>query len=572
MTAHFMTNRKKITAIQWRIKRELLNNPGNTLSIAITVFFIFAFSFFSILQYFSLGDSAYDLGLHAQIIESFLHGKLFYSPLIGESLLAEHFTIFEFFQVPVYALYQSPLSLLVFQDIFVAAGGYMLYLISKHLLNKHTKSLLSLEIISVSFLLVYEISPYTQSLVSFPFHNMAFLPFFFLLATYSFLTERKLFHFFSLAMIVSLHSNFVYIVAVLLLYEFLFLRTRRGKSIDVWLSSKHNPRGKIQFLYFIIFVVALYAYVVFAGLMKGYISGLGFTTLVPGTGAAGAASDSPVGLIIMFFTNPNRFFSFISPNIDLKIFYLTFIFRNTAFLSFLSPLALIMTLPYLLYAMPSNYPSYYELGYQYGSMLSGPVFFGAIIGVCNIALIAQYLKKKVNSHKKRKEYVSKKTHALVLRQRAKTYEKNYITIIGIILVLISVAIIPYGIFSPGAMFQKPGGSAMQNINYLVAGNSSTFLIRESSLMPSNAYILTENTLMPYFSNHVNTYSTPWSPGIYGNLSKFTYLVFQYNSFWAITTQSRPPLQTIAMDGLSNGTYRIIASCPDSEILVLERTS
>jgi hypothetical protein len=78
--------------------------------------------------------------------------------------------------------------------------------------------------------------------------------------------------------------------------------------------------------------------------------------------------------------------------------------------------------------------------------------------------------------------------------------------------------------------------------------------------------------MPYFSNHVNTYSTPWSPGIYGNLSKFTYLVFQYNSFWAITTQSRPPLQTIAMDGLSNGTYRIIASCPDSEILVLERTS
>ncbi len=566
-----MKERKSFTEFLAKLTRGVVENPGNSIAIAITAFFILIFSIFSIIQYLSLADSGYDLGMHAQVIESILHGKLFYSPLIGESLLAEHFTIFEFFQVPVYALYQSSISLLIFEDIFVALGGYVLYLISKRLLKQHTKSLLSLEVISIAFLLLYEMSPYTQSLVSFPFHSMAFLPFFFLLAIYAFLVERRLLHFFSLGMIVSLHSNFVYIVAILLLYELLYLRTRNGKSLNVWLSSKYNPRGKMQFAYFLIFIFALYAYVVFAGMMKGYISGIGFTSLLPGTGAVGSASGSPVGLLIMLFTDPQKLLSFISTNASQKLFYISFIFRNTAFIPLFSPLSLIMTVPYLLYALPSSYSSYYELGYQYGSMLTGPIFYGTIAGLSNIILIINYLAKKIHLFQKQKNSLPVKSLKSYFNKKTKTSIDKFIIVIGTVLILISVAVIPYGLFSPSAIARSPDGSSMQSINSFSYGNASAFLHKESLSIPSDAYILTENTLMPYFSNHINTYSTPWSPGIYNNLSRFTYVIFQYNSFWATTTQSTPSLQTIAMNGLTNGTYHIVASLPSSEVFVLERT-
>lgn len=559
----------KVKRVPGNIVSFLRANPGNFIALNITAFFMFLFSLFSLLQYYSLGDSAYDLGMHAQMLESFLHGGLFYSPLIGESLLAEHFTLFEFFQVPVYALFQSPVSLLVFQDIFIAAGGFILYIIAKHLLSEHINSKLSLEAVSISFLIVYEMSPYTQSLVSFPFHSMAFLPFFFLLALYSFLKEKRFLHLFSLVMIITLHSNFVYIVGIMLLYELIFLRTGRGKKIKVWLSSKHDPRGKVQFSYFIIFAIALYAYVVFAGLMKGYISGTGFTTLFPSTGASGSASDSPLGLLILLLTNPHSFFSFISTNGSEKVFYLSFIFENTGYLAFLSPFSLIMTIPYLLYALPSSYPSYYQLGYQYGSMLSGPVFFGSIVGLCNLSVIAKYASKKIS-------YNPENNHKLSYNSGKPKFTRNfkgvsYPLLFVVVILIISVALIPYGIFSPEGSFKTPEGSEMQDINSYRIGNASTFLIHESNMIPSEAYILTENSLMPYFSNHMNTYSTPWSPGIYGNISRFTYVVLQYNSFWATTTQSVPSLQTIAMTGLANGTYIIIASLPSSGIFVLERS-
>ena len=151
-----------------------------------------------------------------------------------------------------------------------------------------------------------------------------------------------------------------------------------------------------------------------------------------------------------------------------------------------------------------------------------------------------------------------------------TSEDSYFTMFVAILIIISIVVIPYGILSPKDAFNSTGNSQMQDINNFYNGNASTFLISEAKKIPENAYILTQNNLMPYFSNDINTYSTPWSPGIYNNLSKFMYLIFQYNTYWATTTQSIPSLQTIAMDGLSNGTYSIIASLPSSGIFVLEK--
>ena len=126
--------------------------------------------------------------------------------------------------------FPSPISFMIYEDLFIVTGGYIVYLLSMQLLKDQIKSQKLLYLISIGFLLSYEFSPFTEGLISFSFHNIAFLPFFFLLAFYAFLTERRVLQIVSMAFIISLHANFIYLVAILLLYELLFLHTSRGKS------------------------------------------------------------------------------------------------------------------------------------------------------------------------------------------------------------------------------------------------------------------------------------------------------------------------------------------------------
>ena len=537
-----------IRNISGKIIRSIKNfDYYDIAAIFIVIFFSFIFILFSFIQYMSLNDSAFDLGLHTNMLYTFLHGRLFYTTLLGYGYFTEHLSLFEFFQVPAYYIYRSPESLLIFQDIFISTAGIIIYKISRIFFNDKLKNT---GIISLSFLFAYEISPYTQSLVSFPFHNMAFLPFFFFLAFYAFLTEKRILNYFSLAMIISLHANFVYIVAVILLYEFLYLRTNKGKNIKMWLSKKHNAHKNINTVYFIIFIIMLYAYTVFASIIKGHIS------ISPSTGATSAVSDSPVGIILLLFRNPKLFSGILLSNYPSKYFFVTFSMKALIFMPLFSPMALIMALPYMLYAMPSSYASYYEFGYQYSSMLVAPIFLASIIGLYNIMRITGYIKNKINKKYKKIKNVN---------------IKGFTTTIAIIIIIVSLITIQYGIISPGSDFKSPYGSAMENINEMHVSGAYSFLANVSNNIPGNSYILTENSLMPYFSNHINIYSTPYTPNIYNNLSRFQYIIIQYNSFWATTTISRPSLQEIAYSGLNNGTYHVIDEYKPADIFVLERS-
>ena len=264
-----------------RIPQYIRDHKKDFVAFSIAIAFFIVFSIFSILQYYSLGTSAYDLGINAQSVYVFLHKGTFYTPLLNENILAQHFTMFKFTQVPIYYFFPSPLSLMIYEDIFIAIAGYIVYLLSMELLKDHIKSAKLLYLVSIGFLLSYEFSPFTESLVSFSFHMMAFLPFFFLLAFYAFLTERKVLQIISLALIISLHANFIYLVAILLLYEFLFLHTSRGKRIGTWLSARSKPTGIKNFTYFIIFIVILYGYLIFAGFMKLHFAGISSFSAFP---------------------------------------------------------------------------------------------------------------------------------------------------------------------------------------------------------------------------------------------------------------------------------------------------
>ncbi len=543
-----------------RIPQYIRDHKKDFVAFSIAIAFFIVFSIFSILQYYSLGTSAYDLGINAQSVYVFLHTGEFYTPLLNENILAQHFTMFKFTQVPIYYLFPSPLSLMIYEDIFIAMGGYIVYLISMELLKEHIKSGKLLYLISIGFLLAYELSPFTESLVSFSFHLMAFLPFFFLLAFYAFLTERRVLQIISLAFIISLHSNFIYLVAILLLYEFLFLHTSRGKRIGTWLSAKSRPTGIKNFAYFIIFIAILYGYLIFAGFMKLHFAGISSFSAFPTTGETGTPVSSPVALLLLLFHNPGEFASIIGTNSGGKIFFLNFLFASNIYLPLFSPLSLILLLPYTMYAMPSTDAAYYQLGYQYSAMVVGAIYISAIIGTYNLISLGKYIYSNNKSIRLRAKKVSATMHN----------GNAWLRVVSIIIIVVLVISIPFGLLSPPAI-QQTGHGTMNDIFEQNPDGAASFLINVSHNLSPDSYILTENSLMPYFSNDINAYSTPWSPGYYNILPEYRYIVIQNNSFWA-KIGGNQSLQSIVNNSSLISNYSVIDSYAPAHIIVFEKKS
>lgn len=543
-----------------RIPQYIRSHKKDFLAFSIAIAFFIVFSIFSILQYYSLGTSAYDLGINAQSLYAFIHKGVFYTPLLNENTLVQHFTIFKFTQVPIYYLFPSPISIMIYEDLFIALGGYIVYLLSMELLKDHIKSQKLLYLISIGFLLSYEFSPFTEGLISFSFHNMAFLPFFFLLAFYAFLTEKRMLQIISMAFIISLHASFIYLVAILLLYEFLYLHTARGKKIDTWLSAKSKPTGAKNFVYFIIFIVILYGYLIFAGFMKSDISGISSFSAFPTTGETGTPVSSPVALLLLLFHNPEEFTSIIQINSSGKIFYINLLFGSNLYLPLFSPLSLMLLFPYILYAMPSSYPAYYQLGYQYSAMVVGAIYISAIIGTYNLISLGKY----IYTHNKSMRLRAKKLSA-------KMHDGNaWLHVVSIIIIIVLVISMPFGLLSPPAIHQTDH-STMNDIFEQNPDGAASFLINVSHNLPQNSYILTENSLMPYFSNDINTYSTPWSPGYYNILPEYRYIVIQNNSLWAKIGGSQS-LQSIVNNSSIINNYTVIDSYTPAHIIVYEKKS
>ena len=543
-----------------RISQYIRGHKKDFLAFSIAIAFFIIFSIFSILQYYSLGTSAYDLGINAQSLYAFIHKGVFYTPLLNENTLAQHFTIFKFTQVPIYYFFPSPISLMIYEDLFIVTGGYIVYLLSMQLLKDQIKSQKLLYLISIGFLLSYEFSPFTEGLISFSFHNIAFLPFFFLLAFYAFLTERRVLQIVSMAFIISLHANFIYLVAILLLYELLFLHTSRGKKIGTWLSAKSKPTGAKNFVYFIIFIVILYGYLIFAGFMKSDISGISSFSALPTTGEVGTPVSSPVALFLLLFHNPGEFSLIIGTNSSGKIFYLNLLFGSNIYLPLFSPLSLMLLLPYIMYAMPSSYVAYYQLGYQYSAMVVGAIYISAIIGAYNLISLGKYIYSNNKSIRLRAKKISAKIHN----------GNAWLRVVSIIIIIILVISIPFGLLSPPAI-QQTGHGTMNDIFKENPDGAASFLINVSHNFSPNSYILTENSLMPYFSNDINAYSTPWSPGYYNILSEYRYIVIQNNSLWA-TIGGNQSLQSIVDNSSIISNYTVIDSYAPAHIMVFEKKS
>ena len=189
-------------------------------------------------------------------------------------------------------------------------------------------------------------------------------------------------------------------------------------------------------------------------------------------------------------------------------------------------------------------------------MVVGAIYISAIIGTYNLISLGKYIYGHNKSIREQLKKLSAKIHG-----------NDSLRILGIVIVIVIIISLPFGLLSPPAI-QQTEHSTMNDIFELHPDGAASFLINVSRNLPPDSYILTENSLMPYFSDHFNIYSTPWSPGYENVISKFAYIVIQNNSFWA-NIGGNYSLQSIVNNGSVNGNYTVIYSYTPAHIMVLE---
>ncbi|PSB28338.1 hypothetical protein C7B69_10190 [filamentous cyanobacterium Phorm 46] len=126
------------------------NQTGLRQVVIIAAAFFIVVLTFSVIHYESFLIT-YDHGLFNQVFWNSVHGKLFQSSLSsaasGASLidrqlsypsyihLGQHFVIDFLLWMPIYALFPSPITLIVLQVTLIAAAGIVLYFLARHYLS-----------------------------------------------------------------------------------------------------------------------------------------------------------------------------------------------------------------------------------------------------------------------------------------------------------------------------------------------------------------------------------------------------------------------------------------------------
>lgn len=471
-------------------------------AISLSALFFIIFSYYSILRYESLNATGFDLGIYSSALNNAIHGGLFYTNLLNGSYLGNHFSPFMFVLVPFFYIYQHNATLLVLQAFFISFGAVPLYLTyRKVVLNDEYRKY------SIFLILLYELSPISTGPISFDFHLMALMPFFYLFALYFFISRRYVSFYLSIGIIVSLHAFFAIIVVFFIFSLYVLRYVKRG-----WIKEiMKRKRSTIRVLCgFILSVTIPIVYLIFAEHLKSSISGSSF-------------SITGIGSLLIYLKNEYNIsftLNMLLLNHVTKIELLAITLLGGGFLALLSPLVLIPIIPYILFSMFSGNSAYYLAGYQYTAMFSPMIFVGSVYGI-----------KKVAGKLRSAKYSGSGV-------------KMVIVVFVLLICLVNFALSP---ISPEPVHVQNSNITSISDFHVNRTSEALFLIRDN--INTSSLILTQNNLYPQFSKFPDAYLL-YSYTSVGDLSNlmsrnFTYVIADRYSF----NYNHTDLVGISMKGL-----------------------
>lgn len=466
---------------------------------------------------------AWDLGIMNQSLWTTLHsGKILYSTLEvpygnpSGNFLGVHFSPILFLVLPIYALFQAPETLLVFQSFILAVAALPLYWIARDKLDR--------KLYGLAFAIGYLLNPALHGVNTFDFHVEIFTPVLFLFAFY-FLDQGK---WFKAIPFLALELATVEFAPILVLFLGLYFFVKKT-------FQAHSERTRTSdFLKKIALPAAVIAVSIFCFFLAFYV----IETINPlKTGAPagvwkfwGSSIFQVAGNIVR---NPAEALIIIATPID-KPYFLIFLLGSTFFLPLFAPLELLLPMPWLLVAFLSDYQPYYQPYFQYSALVLGQLFIAAVFGFKRLF------------------------HSMDGNGSKSAVRKKVLVAMLVFNVLLFLAMSPAGIPAFTNRDVKP-----YSFNLPSDPNHIASLYKILGFIPSNASVAAIFNIFPHVSQRLNAYIIKW-PLDY----EVEYIIVDVKSPTYTWSVYGPTPAQIIPDLMNSSKYGILAAA-DGVILFKE---
>jgi len=323
-------------------------------------------------MHYTFRTYAWDLGIITQSLWTTLNSdKILYSTLevpYGNptgNFMGVHFSPILFFILPIYAMYQTPETLLVFQSFILAIAALPLYWIAKDKLGKKTYAL--------AFSLTYLLNPSLHGVNTYDFHLEIFTPLFILFAFY-YIEKGKWLKAIPFLFLELTTLEFAPLIVFSLGFYFFIKNLKRSvlKSQDrMKVVKRVTPHIILMLISIFSFYLAIYVIQSINPLKRGG---------APGKWEYWGSSvfEIPVNIL----KNPNEAIIRMVTPIE-KPYFIIFLFAIVLFLPIFAPIELLLSFSWLIPALLTDYPPYYQPCYQYTAFILGQIFIAAIYGFSN---------------------------------------------------------------------------------------------------------------------------------------------------------------------------------------------
>ncbi len=431
------------------------------------------FSVLTVLRIYALSAFAWDLGIYNQAMYTTLTGRFLYLPGVpggpAVSLFGYHFSPILLLLLVPYAMFPSPVTLVVIQSWGVGLAALPVYLLSQKLIRSDR--------FSFAVALVFLLHPATQGVTWYDFHPQAFLPLTVGFTLYFMETRRWAAAFVAAVLALSTQETASVIVAVIGFGALL------SEWWGVWNTGRPWNRERLRFASVALGLAAIWYVVAAAVLTASNPNSVPAPSGFGSWAVLGASSivDIPLATIL----NPLRALAALSTDASLKVWFLIVLFAPVQFLTLRSPRSLVYCLPWLIVALLSNDPTFYQVGNQYPSYVLPFVFYGAIVGIGQPWSPVQALRRLLH----------RPIHSPVQARSPELYTRSLVAVTVVLLFAVS----PMGPFAIGS---ATTGSLP------IVGPHERAVLDLVALVPPSASVLTQDNLFPLISSRVDAHFVP----------------------------------------------------------------
>lgn len=331
----------------------------------LTALYTLIFTTLDLLRHFSYTQNSNDVAAFDQSLWNFLHGRGFYNSIERMSHFGVHNSSIIFALLPIYALWQSPITLIVLQCFACALGIGIIYLIASKIAGNKMAFWFAL-----LFSLYHPLHGVSWDILN----ELAYVVPALLLLYYGYLDKRPVLMWIGAIAAVMCKEEIGLVVGFFGLFLIMFPRTRELGTVP----SGQSPIPGIALVLFGFGWTFLSLDVVIPHFRNGPYQYFSIENRYSEFGSslgqiAWHAITKPAAVIRTIFTRP-------------KIFYCLELLAPLAFLSLCSPAAMWMAFPTLAANLLSNAPMMSMVGARYPAALIPFVFISAIYGSTHVKI------------------------------------------------------------------------------------------------------------------------------------------------------------------------------------------